>query len=155
LGKRNPEIPRDLETIVHKAIERKSAHRYATAGELAADLQRFLDDEPILARRTTPAEQLLRWSRRNPGIATLSGVLAAVLIAVAAVSLVVAGRMAVLARDAELAGGHEAEQRTLAEEARHRAEASARDADAQRRQAQASTQEAHAQRVRAEANFAK
>ena len=55
LGKLNPEIPRDLETIVHKAIEREPAHRYATAGELAADLQRFLDDEPIQARRATPA----------------------------------------------------------------------------------------------------
>ena len=73
LGKVNPEVPRDLETIVHKAIEREPSHRYATAGELAADLQRFLDDEPIQARRTTPAEQLLRWSRRNPGIAALGG----------------------------------------------------------------------------------
>src|SRR5262249_34908589 len=38
--------PRDLVTIIHKAIEREPAQRYATAGELAADLQRFLDDEP-------------------------------------------------------------------------------------------------------------
>ena len=50
LGSVNPEVPRDLETIVHKAIDRDPAHRYATAGELAADLQRFLDDEPIQAR---------------------------------------------------------------------------------------------------------
>ena len=50
LGSVNPEVPRDLETIVHKAIDRDPAHRYATAGEMAADLQRFLDDEPIQAR---------------------------------------------------------------------------------------------------------
>ena len=57
LGKLNPEIPIDLETIVHKAIERELSHRYASAGELAADLQRFLDDEPIQARRTTTVER--------------------------------------------------------------------------------------------------
>ena len=58
LGKLNPEVPRDLETIVHKAIERDPSHRYATAGELAADLQRFLDDEPIQARRLSQTERL-------------------------------------------------------------------------------------------------
>jgi serine/threonine protein kinase/tetratricopeptide (TPR) repeat protein len=133
----NPEVPRDLETIVHKAIEREPGHRYPTAGELGADLQRFLDDEPILARRATAAEQLFRWARRNPGIAALSGILAAVLIVVAAVSLVVAGRMAVLARAAEGARSLEAEQRRLAEKARGEAEASATEADAQRRLAEA------------------
>ena len=51
LGKRNAEVPRDLETIVHKAIDREPARRYQTAGELAADLGRFLRDEPIQARR--------------------------------------------------------------------------------------------------------
>ncbi len=58
LGSVNPEVPRDLETIVHKAIDREPAHRYATAGEMAADLQRFLDDEPIQARRQTHLEQV-------------------------------------------------------------------------------------------------
>ena len=66
---RTREVPRDLETIVHKAIERDPAHRYATAGELADDLQRFLDDEPIQARRQTQLERYRRWARRNPGIA--------------------------------------------------------------------------------------
>ena len=61
--------PRDLETIVHKAIDRDPGHRYATAGELAADLQRFLDDEPIQARRLSSIERLSRWRRRNRGLA--------------------------------------------------------------------------------------
>jgi tetratricopeptide (TPR) repeat protein/predicted Ser/Thr protein kinase len=60
-----PAIPRDLETIVLKAIAREPAQRYATAGALADDLNRFLEDRPILARRASPFEQLWRWSRRN------------------------------------------------------------------------------------------
>jgi serine/threonine protein kinase len=67
LGKLNPQVPRDLVTIVHKAIDREPEQRYAAAGELAADLQRFLDDEPIQARRLSAAERLLRWARRNKG----------------------------------------------------------------------------------------
>ena len=80
LGRLNPEIPRDLETIVHKAIERDPSHRYATAGELAADLQRFLDDEPIQARRLSQTERLVRWSRRHKAVAGLLATLASVLV---------------------------------------------------------------------------
>ena len=151
LGSANPEVPRDLETIVQKAIDRDPAHRYATAGEMAADLQRFLDDEPIQARRQTHLEQYRRWARRNPGIAILGATLTAVLVIATAASLVVAGRMTRLAGDearaariaklaageAELARRQEAEQRNLAETARSQAEASAREADAQRRQSEA------------------
>jgi serine/threonine protein kinase/tetratricopeptide (TPR) repeat protein len=144
LGSVNPEVPRDLETVVHKAIDRDPAHRYATAGELAADLQRFLDDEPIQARRQTQQERYRRWARRNPGIAALGAVLTAVLVVVTVASLVVAGRMsrlaraqALAARAADRARSQEAEQRLLAEKARRAAEASAAEADAQRRRAEA------------------
>jgi WD40 repeat protein/serine/threonine protein kinase len=65
-GKLNRAVPRDLETIVHKAIDREPGRRYRTAAELAADLQRFLDDAPIQARRVSLAERLWRWGRRNP-----------------------------------------------------------------------------------------
>jgi serine/threonine protein kinase len=64
-------IPRDLETIVNKAIDREPARRYQTAGELAADLQRYLDDKPILARRAGAGERFWRWCRRNPMVAAL------------------------------------------------------------------------------------
>ncbi len=70
LGLVNRAVPRDLATIVHKAIDRDSARRYATAADLAADLQRFLDDEPIKARRISGFERLARWSRHHPGVAT-------------------------------------------------------------------------------------
>jgi serine/threonine protein kinase len=64
-------VPRDLETIVLKAMAREPAHRYATAGALAEDLQRFLEDRPIRARRVSWAGRLLRWGRRNKAVAAL------------------------------------------------------------------------------------
>ena len=57
-------IPRDLATIVHKTMAREPADRYATAGELAADLRRFLDDRPIVARRPSLLDRGLKLSRR-------------------------------------------------------------------------------------------
>jgi serine/threonine protein kinase/WD40 repeat protein/tetratricopeptide (TPR) repeat protein len=78
-----PDIPRDLETIVLKAGARDPADRYATAEALAEDLQRFLSDRPIRARRHAAAERLWRWCRRNPAVAGLMGAIAALLIAVA------------------------------------------------------------------------
>jgi WD40 repeat protein/serine/threonine protein kinase len=79
LGKLNRQVPQDLQTIVHKAIDKDPARRYATAGALAEDLQRFIDDEPIHARQVGAAERYWRWARHNPVIATLGGVLTAVL----------------------------------------------------------------------------
>ncbi len=70
LAKLNPQVPRDLETIVHKAIDREPSRRYQTAAELAADLQHFIDDEPISARRVGATGRLARWWRRNPALAT-------------------------------------------------------------------------------------
>jgi eukaryotic-like serine/threonine-protein kinase len=64
-----PKIPRDLETIVLKAIAKEPGHRYASAEEMAEDLRRFLADRPIKARRSSGAERLWRWSRRNPALA--------------------------------------------------------------------------------------
>jgi WD40 repeat protein len=74
LERLNPAIPRDLATVVHKAMDRDPDARYATAGELAADLQRFLDDEPVRARPLGRLEKAYRWCRRNP---TLAGLLVA------------------------------------------------------------------------------
>ncbi|QDU09014.1 serine/threonine-protein kinase [Gimesia aquarii] len=68
----NPEISRDLETVVLKAIAHNPKHRYQNARDLAEDLQRFLDNRPIRARRVTAIERLWRWSRRNPAVAMLS-----------------------------------------------------------------------------------
>src|SRR5262249_3729576 len=71
LDKHNPQLPRDLVTVVHKAMARDPADRYQTAAALADDLRRFLDDRSIVARRRSVLEQSWRWCRRNPTTAAL------------------------------------------------------------------------------------
>jgi eukaryotic-like serine/threonine-protein kinase len=70
--RRNAAVPRDLETIVLKAASRDPSHRYPTARHLAADLQRFLEDRPVQARRVVLFERAWRWCRRNPGVSGLA-----------------------------------------------------------------------------------
>ena len=65
LRRLNPTIPRDLETIVLKAMAKEPSNRYTTAQEMAADLRRFRDDQPILARRPGSMERTFRWARRH------------------------------------------------------------------------------------------
>ncbi len=67
----NPGVPRDLETVVLKAIARDPAHRYQTPAGMAEDLKRFIEDRPVRARRISNAEKLWRWCRRNPLPASL------------------------------------------------------------------------------------
>jgi WD40 repeat protein/serine/threonine protein kinase len=79
-----PAIPRDLETIVAKAMARDPELRYATAQALADDLRAFLDHRPIQARRASALEQLRRWCRRNPLAACLAATVMLLLLMVAA-----------------------------------------------------------------------
>ncbi len=66
LRKLNRDVPLDLEIITLKCLEKNPASRYRSAGDVAADLQRFLDDEPILARHLGVVGRLRRWSRQKP-----------------------------------------------------------------------------------------
>ncbi|MEE2643107.1 MAG: serine/threonine-protein kinase [Planctomycetota bacterium] len=82
----NARIPLDLETIVHKAIDRDPDRRYQATGELRDDLERFIVDRPIQARRVRLPERVIRWGRRNPLIASLTCLSTVLLLVVAIVS---------------------------------------------------------------------
>jgi WD40 repeat protein/tetratricopeptide (TPR) repeat protein len=92
LSKLRQGVPRDLETVIHRAIEREPVHRYQTAQELADDLRRFIDDEPIVARRQTNAEAAWRWTRRHKAFAGLIGTIALVLVGAAIAATMLAAR---------------------------------------------------------------
>jgi len=134
LNRLNSSISRDLVTIVHKAIDKDPARRYQSADELGADLQRFIDDEPIKARRLTLRERSWRWCRHNRLVAGLAASLLFLLLSSTIGSLLAAGYYDRLAKK---------EARTAQDE---------RDA---RLEATANLQEAERQKTRAEANFAK
>jgi eukaryotic-like serine/threonine-protein kinase len=86
-------IPVELETIVMKAVAKSPEDRYATAGEMAADLRRFMDEKPILARRPSLVDRSRKWMRRHPSI-----VAAGLLILVFSV-VVLAASTAIVARE--------------------------------------------------------
>jgi hypothetical protein len=81
-------IPRDLETIVLKAIDKDPARRYRTADELAEDLLAFREDREIRGRRARPHERLARWCRRQPAVAALSATSSLLLLGIAVLSSV-------------------------------------------------------------------
>ncbi len=103
-----PAVPRDLETICLKCLEKRPQRRYPSAEALADDLRRFLEHRPILARRAGLLEQGLKWARRRPAAATLL-----------AVSVLAGLALSVLAVVADRAARGEREARQ--QEARERA----------------------------------
>jgi serine/threonine-protein kinase len=90
-----PKLPRDLETICLKCLEKSPQKRYASAQELAEELHRFLHHEPIRARRTGPLGQGWRWCRRKPALAAVLACAAVLAVATVAVSTVSAWRLGV------------------------------------------------------------
>ncbi len=118
-----PGVSPELETIVLKALRKEPADRYATAQDLADDLERFLDARPIVARRPTPAERLRIWSRRHPSIALVAVVALILLSAASLISTVLIRReqhrTLIAQRTAEAAYRRE-RQRALEAEAQFR-----------------------------------
>jgi serine/threonine protein kinase len=81
----NPKIPADLATIIQKACAVESEARYANAMAFEDDLRRFLEDRPILAKKASSWEHIRRWAKRNPALASLSSLTAAMLLILLAV----------------------------------------------------------------------
>ena len=106
-------IPRDLETICLKCLRKEPAKRYETARELAAELDRYLNGEPILARRAGQFEKFWRWCRRRPALASLGAVTLLSLLAVVVGSPIAIYRIS-KARQSEMLARSAAVQSELA-----------------------------------------
>jgi WD40 repeat protein len=110
----NSGVPRDLETVCLKCLEKDPRKRYGSALALAHDLQLYLDDKPILARPVSKGERLWRWCRRNPKFAGTAALASLLLLVVLIGSPLTALRLR--------------QERDAAEEARRDSEAARRDA---------------------------
>jgi serine/threonine protein kinase/tetratricopeptide (TPR) repeat protein len=109
-----PGVPRDLETICLKCLEKEPTRRYLRAGDLAADLRRFLNDEPIQARPTPLWERAWKWGKRRP---TLVALLAVSVLAVVATGAVVVWHNVSLRGQLEEARAEERQAREREQEA--------------------------------------
>jgi WD40 repeat protein len=88
----NPEVSRDLDTIIVKCLRKEATRRYGSARELAEDLDRYLTGRPILARPVGRAERLGRWCLRNPSLAVMTTVVALALLCGTIISTLFAAR---------------------------------------------------------------
>lgn len=150
-------VPRDLETIILKSIDKDPAKRYLTAEEFSLDLHRFINDEPIAARRLTPLERLSRWSRRNRSLAAAIAGVVVLLIVMAVGAMWAAVRESGLRIDAQTSAGlatsaqKKAEDALVKVEEARRAEKMARQSsEAAERRARAALGDAEAARNLAE-----
>jgi serine/threonine-protein kinase len=134
-----PKMPRDLETIALKALQKDPKRRYESAEDLADDLQRYLDGKPIQARPVSPAEQAWRWAKRNPWVASLSGAVGLLLLTIAVVSSMLNYQLNIQKNEALTQKTNAETARDLEKQARQAAEL------AQRKEAEA--------RARADKNY--
>jgi Tol biopolymer transport system component len=142
----NGAVPRDLETIVHKCLQKDARKRYATAQELAEDLGRYLNGEPIRARPVGVVERAVKWVRRNRAVSAAGALVVLTLTAGVAVSSWFAHIATLEARKAE-------QEAKTARAAEDNAANEAKAARAAEDKALAEAARAEAEKVRAEENL--
>jgi serine/threonine protein kinase len=148
-----PNIPADLQTITLKCLEKDPARRYTNARELAADLHRFLEGQPIQARPTSPLERGIKFARRNPTLTLLLAVLLLAPLTLAGVSMWYSAQLAA-ERDTALWEKERADDAKIeAQRAEQEAEDAKRDALTQRDKAKQAAEAAQAAQKDAQLNF--
>jgi serine/threonine protein kinase/WD40 repeat protein len=110
-----PTVPRDLETICLKCLQKEPARRYAAAKGLADDLRRFLDGRAVLARPAGPLERAWRWCRRHRALSALCAVTAAAAAALLGLGLWFSERVGAARGEAEAADGRARAAQQLAD----------------------------------------
>jgi serine/threonine protein kinase len=137
-------VPRDLETICLKCLEKEPSKRYPSAGHLADDLRRFLTGQPVLARPAPVWEQGVKWAKRKPALAALLAVSAAALVSLLAGWAVFTAELHAERNSAD-------QQRQRAEEQEQLAQKNLKIAEEGWRFAERQRDEANEQRQRAQA----
>src|SRR5262249_52375808 len=145
-----PDLPNDLEAICLKALEKKPQDRYSGCGELAEDLRRWLDGEPVHARLPSLAERLGRGARREPGRALASAIARGCLMAIAMISAGNAVQKAGLLNSVDQARQQAVQARGEAEERQHQAEQARLEAEKQQKEADLARAEAEARKTELE-----